>query len=352
MQNLSRRDFLGLAAAAPFANPLLAQQPAAADPVAFFLVGDTHYLAARDKPNALTENSQITNSRLIEQLNRLPGTAIDERAGGGKVAAPRGVLHAGDLIDTGDKTGPEARRMQEIEVAAYLADYGLTGRDGKLKCPVYEVHGNHDGPQGEGPMISSIRDRNKTRPGLVNVSQNGLHYSWDWGNVHFVCLGIVVGALKEPGRRRRYNPHDSYQFLVDDLAKNVAKTDKRVILMHHVDVARYSVECDANAAAGAHEWDPCDVRGYYEALRDYKVLGILYGHTHARSVFRWNGTRKPAEKAGIPTFNNDNSAHFNSESQAFLYFEIGPREMIVREFATSDRWRTGSWTPTTWRFPV
>lgn len=347
MPPLTRRRFLAATAVAPFAATRLPADPPAQEPVAFFLVGDTHYLANRQQPREMTELSQTLNRRLVEHLNRLPGAAIDERAGGGRVATPRGVIHGGDIIDSGDKNGADYRRMQETELAAFVADYGLTGREGRLRYPVFEVYGNHDAPQGEGEVITTMRERNRARQGLMNVSENGLHSSWEWGGVHFVCLGIVVGALPEPVRRRRFNAQGSYQFLADDLRRNVGDSGKAVVITHHVDVARYSVPCNALQNANA-EWDPCDVRGYHTLLQTYNIRAILHGHTHARHIFRWDGTRRDA-RTGIPVFNNDKSAHFNSEMQAFLYFEIGPRETVVREFRTTDRWQTGQWTPQVWR---
>ncbi|MFY8201756.1 MAG: hypothetical protein ACOVLE_13855, partial [Pirellula staleyi] len=92
-----------------------------------------------------------------------------------------GVIHAGDLIDSGDKDSPNHRKMQRTEWSNYAADYGLTGQDGRLKLPLYEVYGNHDSPSGDGHAVKQIVERNKKRPGLVNVADNGLHYSWDWG---------------------------------------------------------------------------------------------------------------------------------------------------------------------------
>src|SRR5262249_23309026 len=155
--------------------------------------------------------------------------------------------------------------------------------DGKLKWPVYEVHGNHDAPQGVGLVIDAIKRRNRKRPGLANVSANGLHYSWNWGDLHFVNLGIVVGSVKEVKRRRRYAQVVSPPFLIDDLARHGKDRKKPVLLTHHVDVARYSGDCDPEAPAGAQEWDRCDVRGYHQAIRGYNVVGVLYGHTHARN---------------------------------------------------------------------
>jgi hypothetical protein len=69
----------------------------------------------------------------------------------------------------------------------------------------------------------------------------------------------------------------------------------------------------------------------------YNVAAVLYGHTHGRKVYRWDGTNKAA-KDGIPTFNVDNSSHFGGKQQAFFYFELRADEVIVREYQTSDAW--------------
>jgi len=40
------------------------------------------------------------------------------------------------------------------------------------------------------------------------------------------------------------------------------------------------------ATAAGMEWDLADVKGFYEAIRNYNIAAVLYGHTHARNVFR------------------------------------------------------------------
>lgn len=356
MENVGRRQFLGSSALALASGSLLAQETPRRDDetVAFFVVGDTHYLARQEQPREMSERSQAINRRLVETLNRLPGTDLPETLGGGTVTSPRGVIHVGDIIDTGDKTGNGPRQMQETELAAYIADYGLNGRDGRLRFPVFEVHGNHDSPLGDGPVISAIRTRNRARQGLASVSENGVHCSWDWGNVHFICAGITVGtAAREPNRPRNFASLDSQRFLVDDLNRNVRPMNKPVFVIHHIDVLRHSVPCNANAQPAANqEWNPCDVHAYHDALRQNRTLGVIYGHTHARRIFRWDGTPRPVMMGGIPTFNNDKSGHSMHNSHAFFYFEVNRRETVVREYASSDGWQTGRWTPTAWRFPV
>ncbi len=351
--SIDRRRFLGSSLLASsslaFARDFELKVP---DPsAAWFLIGDTHYLANIENPEKMDEASQATNQNLIDQLNRLPGSLIPENAGGGSVAQTSGVIHAGDLIDSGDKDSPNHRKMQRTEWSNYAADYGLTGQDGRLKLPLYEVYGNHDSPSGDGHAVKQIVERNKKRPGLVNVSDNGLHYSWDWGGVHFVNLGIVVGEVAEVVRKRRYHPRDSLKFLQVDLLDRVGNSGRPVVLTHHIDVARYSTDPLPTGPATSAEWDPADVHAYYLAIRDFNVIAIQYGHTHARNIYRWDGTAKRGE-IGIPTFNVDNSAHFASKAQAIFYFQFGEGELVVREIATGDRWETINWTPQVWRSQV
>ena len=346
--NLSRRQFLATSSSAVLASSVSTAAPAD-EPVAFFLVGDTHFLADKENPAKLDERSAAVTARLVDQLNRLPGTAIPEEAGGGMVRPVHGVIHAGDCIDTGDKTSIP---MQQTEWGAFPDAYGLTGKDGKLKVPVYEVHGNHDSPRGDGLAVKKIIERNRSRPHVTNVSTNGVHYSWDWGGVHFVNLGIVVGQVSTIERRRRYAPLDSLAFLVADLKEKVGTSGRPVVITHHVDVLRYAQPLPVeDMKAVGMEWDPADVKGFHAALKGYTIAGILYGHTHARNVYRWDGTNKPA-MTGIPTFNVDNSSHFASQQQAFFYAEIHGGKITMREFATTDAWQTGRWTSQVWAYGV
>ena len=195
--------------------------------------------------------------------------------------------------------------------------------------------------------MQKIIERNKTRPGLKNVSPNGLHYSWDWGPIHFVNLGIVVGSdpdLKRPGR---YNPLESLGFLKGDLDKHVGASGRPIIITHHVDLARYCTACDLQAKPSGGEWDSCDVHAYHGAIKPYNVIAILYGHTHTRNIFRWDGV-SPKADSGIHVFNVDNEAHFSCGAQAFFYFQLTGTKLTVRELQTKDRWQTTFWTPQTW----
>jgi predicted phosphodiesterase len=363
---VSRRSFLGHAAgglSAAAAVPTPAARRVEVDAtIAFFVVGDTHFFADAAAPDRLHDRSAAVTGALVDRLNALPGQEIPERSGGGVVREPFGVIHAGDVIDTGDKQGKLQAAMQRTEVAAFERVMGLTGADGGLAYPVYEVHGNHDGPAGKGPAIERISERNKARPRVDHISTNGLHYAWDVGDVRFVNLGIVVGSVPGIARRRRYAPLESLDFLVADLRDNVGDSGRPVVLTHHVDIARYTAPVPADAPFADKEWDPADVGGFFAALGDSNVAAVFYGHTHARQVWRWNGQAcRPAGEAiaegetggdgprEIDVFNVDNSSHFAGPNQAVFYVELGPDGLTVREYATKDGWQTGRWAPLVWR---
>ena len=337
---LNRRAFLRQTGLALAATALPGRAAATAPLTSFFVVGDTHFLADKLEPERLDATSAKHTRGLVDTLNRLPGTDIPEAAGGGKVAKPEGVLHVGDIIDTGDKTGATQLAMQRTEWAAYLADF-----DTRLQYPLMEITGNHDAPHGTGLMIEQLAARQRARKNLKAISPNGLHYSWEWGGVHFAALGLIVGTDASVNRKRRYAAMDSLAFLKEDLAANTTK-DQPLVLMHHVDMARYTVE-KPDADYTKWEWDPADVKAFHSAIKDRRAA-IFYGHTHARNVFRWDGNSTKAAN-GVAVFNVDNSAHFNSLSQAFFHVEVRGDGMLVREFQTLDGWKTGEWTPQTWK---
>jgi predicted phosphodiesterase len=317
----------------------------------FFHIGDTHYLANIENPSEIDARSSAVCSKLIDTLNQLPGSSIPETAGSGKVMKPLGVIHAGDIIDSGDKRGLNFEKMQQTEFDAFNKEFGIDGTDGRLQFPVFEVYGNHDSPSGSGFAIDGLKERNKKRKN-VTLSHNQLHLAWDWGPVRCINLGIVVGQDKSNSQRRRYHPMDSLEFLIEDLKQHASDGKRPVLLTHHIDVVRYSKPCELNNNANlSMEWNPCDVRAYYEAIRSYNVIGILYGHTHVRNILRWDGGSNRVEQ-GIPLLNVDNSSHFHGGNQAFFYIEVTPDEMIIRECATKDAWTTYQWTPTVWRHSI
>ena len=347
---ISRRAFLGSLPVCAALVPRVSAETSKPPGISFFVVGDTHYCAKQDDPTKMLEESLHANQGLLRWLNELPGKEFPSVVGGGAIPVPDGVIHAGDIIDNGDK-GPGKYNMVATECAAFTRDWGLNGGEGLLRWPVREIHGNHDGPQGDTPMVREIIARNQRRKGLLHVSDNGLHYSWDWGGVHFVALGIVAGDAPEITRKRRYAPMASLPFLEKDLQTHVGKSGKPVVLIHHVDVHRYSVTVEDEKVKN-HEWDYGDAQAFYQIIAPYRIAACICGHTHVRRTMRWDGTADGNTAKGVPFLNTDNAAHFHSQSQAVLHVTINGEEMIVREFATQDAWKSGAWTPQLWRYKV
>ena len=342
---LNRRRFLtGSAAALAGAYLAPGARAATAPLTSFFVLGDTHFLADKNEPEKMTANSAAYTSRLVDTLNKLPGTEFSGEAGGGTVPAPNGVLHVGDVIDTGDKTGPVPLAMQRTEWAAYVAQFGLTGTEGRLRYPVIEIAGNHDAPQGTGHAIEQMAARQRVRKNLKAISKNGVHSSWEWGGVHFVTLGLIVGTDSSVDRKRRYAALDSLAFLKEDLA-NTPK-DRPLVIMHHVDMARYTV-AKPDVDYTKWEWDPADVAAFHSTIKERRAA-IFYGHTHRREIFRWDGNSTKADN-GVAVFNSNKAAHFSGPVQAFFHVEVRGDGLLVRERETGDGWLTSSWTPQVWK---
>jgi 3',5'-cyclic AMP phosphodiesterase CpdA len=283
--------------------------------ITFFLTSDLHY--------GLSATVAAANEATIDAMNFLPGTVYPEGIGG-KVMAPRGVVVLGDL--TNDGSGPEASGSWR----AFAKDYGVSG-EGRLKFPAYEGAGNHDGGEGE-VVRRGIRDRNKLRPGLKSVSPNGVNYSWDWDKVHFVHLGLFTGSGGDDivnqwgtdftGTWRL--PGHSLEFLKDDLAKNVGKGGRPVVLFQHYGWDEW----------GLGWWSEDERRAFQEAIKGYNVIGVFWGHTHVFQSMNW-GT--------VPTW-CVGTGQRDPEPGEFVAVRIRPKEVSVVERKAGGQGSWGRWT--------
>jgi len=256
---------LGLTCAAPPAQSR--ERPA----VTFFVVGDSHF-GARDM-GAL-------NRSLVEKLNRLPGTDYPE-AIGGRVETPRGVLFMGDMTDS----------SAQEEWAEFEAVYGLTGRDGLLKYPLFEAIGNHD-IIGDSPVPKQVRRRH-----------GALVYSWDWDDLHLVCLDL------HPDTK-------NLAWLEKDLAK--VRRERPLVVFFH-----YSIE-----GPYSDMWEEEQKDALAKALEGRNVLGIFHGHYHRAGWYVWHG--HDVFLPGSP----------RHSSHAFLVVRVGADSLAVgTRDCDSDAWR-------------
>ncbi len=227
----------------------LASPSASARDLTFFHVSDTHYGRSSTGDQGL--------AALVDLMNRLPGTPYPTNLGG-TVSPPRGVIHTGDVTESGK---PE-------QWAAFVRDFGLDGTDGRLRFPVFETFGNHDGGP-KSPVRQGIRERNGRRAGLDEVASNRLHYAWTWDGIRFLHCGISIGT-----RLKTYDPEDSLDFLRSQLAREAAP----MIILHHFGF-------DKGHSLGWWKDDSLEV--YRQAQARHPVLAILHGHAHDPFIDRW-----------------------------------------------------------------
>jgi hypothetical protein len=294
------------------------QDAPAADELTFFVVTDTHYTA---------EPASYAGVRtVIDAMNWLPGTAYPE-ALGGTVRTPRGVIHGGDMLDDG--MGPTAAAVWRI----FTSDFGVNG-EGRVCYPVYEIVGNHDGGDGGAPQ-EGVRARNRERHGLAAVSDNGLHYSWDWGDVHFVALNKFSGSGPDPERpfNQRWNdPTGSLEFLAADL--QARGSGRPVILVQHYGFDDFS--------AGWGWWSPKDRAATWDVIRDSNVVAYLHGHTHGMTFMKWRGEEihgpgRTMPSEGIDVIGCGAGQRGPEAAGEFMVFRVRKDEIAVAHRFV-DRW--------------
>ncbi len=239
--------------------------------VTFISTSDSHYREADRK-----DNFNDLNRASVDAINAIETEKWPEKLGGDAIGKPRGVVVLGDCIDDGD-LARDGRVLSEEQFKLFVADFGLYGGDGRLKFPVFEGWGNHDGPpQGKGKsgfsFQANLKKRNQARKekGLIShLSDNGLHYSWDWDDVHFVQTNIYPADKQRDGVRYSpvwHDPQGALTFLKKDLAENVGNSGRPVVLLSH-------------CGFDTNWWIEPDWKDAYDAAKAYNVVLFLYGHT-------------------------------------------------------------------------
>jgi cytolysin (calcineurin-like family phosphatase) len=246
--------------------------------VTFFVASDSHFGA---------QGMSEVNRALVEQLNMLPGTDYPAEIGG-QVDVPRGLLFLGDTTDNG--------ALEEF--AEFEQVYGLTGHDGLLRYPVYEAIGNHDINETWG-----VKPRVVARHGAVD-------YSFDWDDLHVVCLDMYPDA-------------PTVAFLSRDLAR--VGRDHPVILYFHYSIEGYYSD----------NWDRAEKLAFARAIQGYNVLAIFHGHEHRMGHYSWQG--HPVFRPGSP----------RHRSHHFLVVRVDAEKMTVAARNFDDR----KWEET-WIVPI
>jgi hypothetical protein len=312
---------LGTAAAASGQTTPPEQSPQPINDVTFFVIGDPQI----NIPRWGTAGTEKT----IEIMNAVPGKPFPF---GGVVAEPRGVLIAGDLVDdlSNDDNWTLYKKLFDVHGKA------------RLRFPVYEGLGNHDldGKQQFGTFNKLQREfveRNKSRAGIFYYDRRHYHYSWDWDQLHLVCLNVFPGNDHRPvyDRVAPWNdPKFSLEFLIDDLKKNVGDSGRPVILYWHYGLRGWGLE---------KWWTLDDLAALHAAIASYNVVLILHGHEHRYERYEWEGY--PVIMAPSPQYDRDpNRSEAESRPKGFLVVRAKDNELQVAHH-TAEGWRE-TWSRT------
>ena len=216
------------------------------------------------------------------------------------------MLLLGDLTESGAPSDWDS----------FTNDWGLTG-DQRLRWPVYEAFGDQDCSSGE-IVPAGIQARNLLRPGVTNISTNGYHYSWDWDNLHLVCLNLFPGETPD---FNGISPRDSLAFLADDLARNVGSSGRPVVIYHHYGFDSWS----------ATWWSDQQRSAYLAIVTNYNVIAVFAGHNHLVDYI-------PA--GGINTFNDGTAGKVLGPGYviSFLAVHVTQTNLVVAEWRTNGTW--------------
>ena len=256
--------------ALPFAALAADKTPTGERDVTFLSTSDCHYNYGKG------EAHNAGNLETIRAMNAVTDISWPDELGGDRVKAPKAVVILGDCIDDGDMAR-DGVKISEKQNEVFLEQFGFDGTDGMLRYPAFEAWGNHDGPpagkeKNGFSFQAQLKERNKLRKekGLIkDISESGMQYSWDWGDVHFVNLGIYVADKQREGIRYDpvwHDPQGALTFLKADLAKNVGNSGRPVVLMAHM-----GMDTDW--------WVKEDWADLYNAVNKYNIVAYVYGHS-------------------------------------------------------------------------
>jgi cytolysin (calcineurin-like family phosphatase) len=236
--------------------------------ITFFVASDLHY--GQDQ----TESNEQPNKNAIAIMNNLPGVAFPEKSFG-VVEKPRGVLITGDLTDSGTSINYDGIYLGIHVYDGFIDDYPVKGGVGAhMHYPVYEGYGNHDVQKQTGDaVLKGIISRNANRGTAVNVSDNGLHYSWDWDDAHFINVNVYAGGAGDA--------RESLSFLQKDLAARVGTSGRPVVIMQHYGFDKSSTE--------DRWWKQEDRDAFYNVVKKYYIAAIFSGHQHSGQRIIWHG---------------------------------------------------------------
>ena len=272
----------------------------------------------------------------------------------------------GDLVDDGcNLAGPNDPGCAEQwgNYTSYFKVNPTAEDTNSCRYPAFEGAGNHDGGNSTDPHHGLVRQgivtRNKARTALqaqigtenYTVSQNGLHYSWNWGGVHFVMLGVYPGTdgdCASPGAGSPGNgccsatgqgicwgwhsPENSLDFLIEDLAR--LDTATPTVLFMHYGMQGFGSPGTVPWAGYSPDfwWSTREALAFGEAIASHNVVAIVHGHTHACVFYQWdlsNHTGRVYDVYNAPSLQKGGP---QSTPSQYLTFEVDVEQQRFRVF--------------------
>ena len=288
------------------------------------------------------EKDLCNQIQLVRKLNYLPSNRWSEasflepdghsahmQSEGQLIGDPKGVIIAGDLTECGagsddvnvfvgpapwdwdsehcDTSYKNGVLGEELQMFEQLFDknahpntvsldslpiiQGLNNPDNDvpLHFPIYPHLGNHDlGYQESDKMRSYVGEWN-TSPGsarhVTNKDIVSLAYSWDWGRLHIVNVGVFAGSSNFSAATTDNYAYsqEAMDWLINDL-QTYASDGRPVIICQHFgfDSLSYSSKwyLDSAGIQGA--------QNIWAAIAPYNVIGIFAGHQHDQAFYSFH----------------------------------------------------------------
>jgi hypothetical protein len=138
------------------------------------------------------------------------------------------------------------------------------------KSVLWSTLGNHDGHSASstsqtGPYYDIFNLTPPKAAGDPTISGTEAYYSFDYGNIHFICLDSYDSDRSDAGTMQTW--------MIDDLTANTA--DWTIAFWHHPPYTKGSHDSDSETALAQMRTN------FVNKLEDYGVDLVLSGHSHS-----------------------------------------------------------------------
>lgn len=218
---------------------------------------------------------------------------------------PDFILHMGDFVNNGSVTSDW---LSFLEVSQPINAF----------APMMLTLGNHD--------IENLHGENfqkpfSTFPQLFSLPGDGLDYSFDYGNTHFVCVFSGLAKAASESGLLRYSPNSKeYKWLEKDLAKarKNSQTDWIIVYTHYP----------------LHSFGWSNVVQWNEAvtplLEKYKVDLCLSGHRHVYE-------RHHPLKSGIPSPDGKGTVYITNGTAGGSPQGLGGKDLPTMAYTSTEK---------------